>query len=158
MKQTIIILAMLVMGNSYGMNMTKEDSDPQEISALAQLPNDLKRSIIEFVLYSNNLSQALKNLNALARTSKIFAELLADASFKAELTKNLIIKLSGCATKKRFLGQHLGVVSEQWFIDYCNEENFKIRSGLVPTPDDPFCFGAFFMASNNDMGYFQPLV
>ena len=140
MNKFAVFLAMLFMSNSYSMNIVKT-SEPQELSTVEQLPTELKIRILESVLLSNNLSQSLKNLNALARTSTTFAGLLRDSGVKTALAKRLI-NLPGTITQKKLLGTRLGIANALWYVNYMNsliskfnKEFFSIIKTLNNEPD-----------------------
>lgn len=121
MKKIIVIVALLLMGNIYCMDIARaisEPSGPKELSSIEQLPTELKIRIIEYVLSADNLSQALKSINVLARTSKTFAELLQDPGLKVELAKKLTLLQTSSFVQARELGRPLGVANEQWFTNY----------------------------------------
>lgn len=126
MKKNIIIVASLLISNSYSMDTYKPLKEQQERSYIEQLPNEVKMLIIERVVSSHDLTQALKDINALVRTSTLFAEFLHNYKLKVKLAEALIV-LPGKFSKKRLLGTFLGIKNEQWFIDQLKKEfNYEL--------------------------------
>lgn len=133
MNKYKVVLAMLLASSSYGMDIDRTISDPSEpqaLSTLEQLPMELKTRIVESVLSSNNLSQALKSISALARTSKAFAGLLSDSKVRTELAKKLI-NLPGTIKQKMLVGTSLGVANQLWYVSYMNSVITKFNKEFL---------------------------
>lgn len=102
MKKIISILLFLTLACTY-ITAGLEDN-----SALDQLPSEVKSNIVQSIAHTSDITDALKALQALARTNKNFAYFLSDPSIKSELAEILLAR-PGTIAQKKVIAAHFGL-------------------------------------------------